>query len=51
MAIRVKCYSNDITTHKNSQEPIGLFVTQLQANLVHILNRKNEHKYVVQGIH
>jgi len=48
---RVKCYSNTITTYKNSQEPIGLFVTQLQVNLVHILKEKNKHKYVNLGIH
>ena len=44
-------YSNTKTTYKNSQEPIGLFVTQLQVSLVHILNKKSKHTYINQGIH
>ena len=43
--------SNAITTYKNGQKLIGLFVTQLQVNLVHILNEKSKHKYSDQGIH
>ena len=48
---RVKCYNNVITIYKNSQEPIRLVVTQLQVNLVHILNEKSKHKYIDYGIH
>ena len=49
--IRVECYNIIITTYKNSQEPIGLFVTQLQVNSVHILNEKSKYKYTDRRIH
>ena len=38
-------------TYKNSQESIGLFVTQLHLNLIHILNEENKNKYTDHRIH
>ena len=42
---------NYIATHRNSQEPIRLFVTQLQSSLVHILKEKNKQQHIGHEIH